>query len=358
MTRLHRYWLTEFIKFFFIIQVLILVIFICIDYLSRMDEFLKSDISLFRGLWYVLLKVPFMSVQLTPAGILLGAISVFGLMNRNNELTTLRSSGISVYFLVKPALAAGFFLAGIMFLLGETLIPVTMARANYIRYFEIWKTDQISMGRKDIWIKSGKDLIHINYYDPVTRTLSDITVTKMGDDFKIQTRTDADKGVYESGKWVLEKVMKQSYNPDSNEYDVKMMEKESSDLTIKPEDLGIMAKKSEEMSFFELKEYVAKVKSEGYDATSYQVDMHGKLAFPFICIIMALAGAATGMTSFARASLPGAIAVGVAISFFYWVTYGFCLSMGYAGALPPMAAAWVTNVIFFCAGSLYLIHTE
>ena len=358
MSLLHRYWLKEFSKFFFIIQVLILVIFIFIDYLSRMDEFLKSDITLFRGLWYVLLKVPFMFVQLTPAGILLAAITVFGLMNRNNELTTIRSSGISVYFLVKPALVAGFVLACLMFLLGETIIPVSMAKANYIKYFEIWKNDRVSMGRKDIWIKSGKDLIHINYFDPATQTVSDITATRMGEGFKILTRTDARKGVYQSGNWVLEKVTEQTYNPDSNEYDVNLMETKISDLGIKPEDLGIMVKKSDEMSFFELKDYVAKVKSEGYDARSYQVDMHGKLAFPFICIIMALTGAATGMRSLARTSLPGAIAVGVAISFFYWVTFGFCLSMGYAGALPPVAAAWVTNLIFLCAGSLYLIHTE
>ncbi|WP_022664382.1 LPS export ABC transporter permease LptG [Desulfospira joergensenii] len=358
MTCLHRYWLKEFSKFFCIIQVLILVIFIFIDYLSRMDEFLKSDISLLRGLWYVLLKVPFMFVQLTPAGILLGAIAVFGLMNKNNELTTIRSSGISVYFLVKPALAAGFVLACLMFLLGETLIPVSMAKANHIRYFEIWKNEKISMGRKDIWIKSEKNLIHINYFDPASRTVSDITATRMGDDFKILDRIDAKKGVYEAGTWILENVMEQIYNPDSHEYDVKTVETKKIDLKIKPEDLGVMVKKSDEMSFFELRDYVAKVKNEGYDARSYQVDMHGKLAFPFICIIMALAGAATGMRSFAGTSMPAAIAVGVAISFVYWVMFGFCLSMGYAGALPPVVAAWITNLVSLCAGSLYLIHTE
>ena len=128
MSCLYKYWLKEFTKLFLIIQMMILVLFIFIDYLSRMDRFLNSQITLFEAFWYVLLKVPFMFVQLTPACILLAVIAVFGVMNRNNELTALKSSGISVYYLVKPAIWAGIFLGGLMFLLGETLIPISMSR--------------------------------------------------------------------------------------------------------------------------------------------------------------------------------------------------------------------------------------
>ena len=86
MSCLHKYWLKEFVKFFSIIQLMILTLFVFIDYLSRMDKFLNSDISLMGALGYVLLKVPFMFVQLTPASVLLATITVFGLMNRSNEL--------------------------------------------------------------------------------------------------------------------------------------------------------------------------------------------------------------------------------------------------------------------------------
>ena len=112
------------------------------------------------------------------------------------------------------------------------------------------------------------------------------------------------------------------------------------------------------MSFFELKAYVQKVEAEGYDPTTYRVDMNGKIAFPFICIIMALTGAATGMRSFAKNNMPLAIAIGVVICFLYWIMYGFCLSMGYATILPPVIAAWVANLVFLCMGSIYLINSE
>ncbi len=39
MACLHKYWFKEFFKFFGVIQALILVLFVIIDYLSRMDKF-------------------------------------------------------------------------------------------------------------------------------------------------------------------------------------------------------------------------------------------------------------------------------------------------------------------------------
>lgn len=358
MTCLHRYWLKEFGKFFGIIQTLILVLFVFIDYLTRLDNFLEAKIGLGHALWYVLLKLPFMFVQLTPAGILLAAIAVFGLMNRSNELTALKSSGISVYFLVRPALAAGVLLSGVMFFMGETLIPVSMSKANYIRQYEIKKQNKMSRGRNDVWIKSDNTLIHIDYFDPVRKTVSGISATTMGENFKIMLRTDARTGRFEAGQWILADVMTQVYNPDTNEYDITMAASKPAGFELDPEDLGEVAKKSDEMSFFQLRAYVQKVKQEGYDPTTYAVDMHGKLAFPFICIIMALVGAATGMRRFVKTNLPVAIAVGVVIAFFYWIVYGFCLSMGYAGVLPPVPAAWIANIFFLLGGIIYLIHTE
>lgn len=358
ITCLHKYWLKQFFKFFVIIQLLILTLFVLIDYLSRLDSFLKSDLTLIGALGYVLLKVPYMSAQLTPAGILLSAITVFALMNRNNELLAIRSSGISVYFLIKPAVGAGVFLMILIFFLGETLIPVTMAKSNYIRYNIIKKGGNKTIGKKDIWIKSGNRLIHINYFDPVNQTVAGVSISTLGKDFLLESRLDAQKGRYREGKWILEQIIEQHHVKDKLDYDVVTIAQKEVELDLEPDDLGEIAKKSDEMSYSELKRYVKKVEDEGYDATKYKTDMNAKLAFPFICIIMALAGAATGMKRFAKNNIPAAVGAGVVIAFFYWFFYAFCVSLGYGSILPPIVAAWAANLVFLCGGILYLAYTE
>jgi len=355
---LHKYWLKEFLKFFSIIQMMILVLFVFIDYISRMDKFLNSEISLLGALGYVMLKVPFMFVQLTPASILLATIIVFGLMNRNNELLAIRSSGISVYFLVKPAILVSVILAVLMFFLGETIIPVSMSKSNYIHYNVLKKRNNLYSARKDIWIKSENKLIHINFYDPAKQSIAGISITSLRKNFSLESRIDAKKGYFEQGEWVFESIIEQTHMENTMDYDVKLYDKKNIPLTFKPEDLEEVSKKSEEMSFFELKKYVNKVEEEGYDATTYIVDLNGKIAFPFICIIMALTGAATGMRSFVKENIPLAIAIGVVIAFMYWIMYGLCLSMGYGTILPPIISAWAANLFFLCFGILYLINTE
>ncbi len=357
MSCLFKYWLKEFIKFFFIIQVIILVLFVFIDYLSRMERFLKSDISMLGALNYVLLKLPFMFVQLTPAGILLATIVVFGLMNRNNELLAIRSSGINAYFLMKPAVCVALFFSFIMFFLGETLIPASVSKVNDIENNVIRKKHNMSVAREDIWIKSENRLIHINYYDPGQKSVAGVTITSMGENFGLESRIDAKKGYYLEGEWVFENIIEQIHAENSMDYDVKTYKKKNIPLTFKPDDLETVVKKSEEMSFSELRKYVKKVKEEGYDATTYEVDLNGKIAFPFICIIMVLAGAATGMRSFAKENLPVTIALGVVIAFMYWIMYGFCISLGYGSILPPFISAWITNFFFFCTGILFLMYS-
>jgi len=34
------------------------------------------------------------------------------------------------------------------------------------------------------------------------------------------------------------------------------------------------------------------------------------------------------------------------------VLHSFCLSMGYAGFYPPLAAAWTANAVFFVLGAV------
>jgi lipopolysaccharide export system permease protein len=359
MSCLYKYWLKEFLRFFAIIQLLILVVFVFIDYLSRMDNFLNSDISLIGGLGYIFLKVPFMFVQLTPAAVLLASITIFGLMNKNNELLAIKSSGISGFSLIKPALLIGVTLSLLMFFLGETLIPLSMTRANYIKYSVIRKGhNNLSAGRKDIWIKSEDKLIHINFFDPVQKSVAGISVTSVRKNFDLAYRIDAKTAYYKDGKWILEDIIEQIHIENSMDYDVNIYDKKIVTWAIKPDDLGEIAKKSEEMSFFELKKYVNKVELEGYDARSYKVDLNAKIAFPFICIIMVLTGAGTGMRPFAKNNIPAAIAIGVVIAFLYWAMYGFCLSLGYGAILPPVISAWITNLFFLCFGILYLINAE
>ncbi|MDM8538993.1 LptF/LptG family permease, partial [Desulfobacterales bacterium HSG17] len=98
--------------------------------------------------------------------------------------------------------------------------------------------------------------------------------------------------------------------------------------------------------------------SEGYDATLYKVDLHAKAAFPFICIILSIVGISIASRRIIKDGLPAGIAYGIGIAFLYWIFYSFCISLGYGGMLPPVAAAWVANLVFSCFAVYLLLNAE
>jgi lipopolysaccharide export system permease protein len=103
---LHRYLIREMALYFSAVLLLVLILFVAIDYLGRMDHFIESGISLFRALAFVLLKAPFMAVLFIPVGTLLSVLVVFGIMAKKNELVALRGGGVSIYQLFRPVFMA------------------------------------------------------------------------------------------------------------------------------------------------------------------------------------------------------------------------------------------------------------
>ncbi len=358
MSILHKYWLKEFIKFFFLIQIIILCIFISVEYLSNINKFMRADATLFTALEYVVLELPFMFVEFTPAGTVLSAIVIFGLMNRNNEILALKGSGISVYYLVKPAIYAGLFLAAMMFFLSQTLVPATISRSNTIYNSVTGHNRHIYATRENIWIKGKNTIAHFKYFNPGDKTISGITLSFFNDGFKIAERVDAKKGKFENGIWHLSNVIEQKYKNSPEKDSVKFYKMKNFKLDILPGDLQRIVKKSNEMSFGELSAYIKKVETEGYDATAYRVDLFGKAAFPFICLIMALTGAAIGIRPVMKEKLSLGIVIGIGVSFLYWVMFGFCTSLGYGKMLPPFISAWATNFFFFFFSLFFLMTAE
>jgi lipopolysaccharide export system permease protein len=358
MNLLNRYIVTEIIKYFLAALSAVLCIFVAIDYLGTMDEFIDAKLPLWRAFVYVLYKAPFISTQAMPVVLLMAILIVFGLMSKNNELIVLNSSGISVYALIKPVLLVCATAALLLFYLSEHVVPITMHQSNSIKRQEIRMAANITVKEKNIWIKGYRQITHIKYFDPASQAIFGFTRYFFDENFRLVRRIDAARGVFERDRWVLHSCMDQQLNKANNAYDISLDETLSEDLQLHPDEFKQVVKKSEEMNLTELSAYIRKVESEGYDAQVYRVDFHAKSAYPFVCIIMGVVG--IGLTAKRRLNtgLPVSITLGIGIGFLYWVSQSFCLSLGYGSALDPLIAAWIANFVFLCVGGVLVINSE
>jgi lipopolysaccharide export system permease protein len=358
MNLLNRYIILEFIKCFSLVLFSVVALFVVIDYLGNMDEFIAAQISMWRAFQCVLYKVPFICTQALPVILLLSILIVFGLMSKNNELIIINSSGISIYALVKPVLWICIALAAVQFAMAEQIVPATIRTANIIKYQEIRKTANVTRHEKNIWIKGHRQITHIKFYHPPSKAIFGFTRYYFDSDFRLVKRLDAEKGVYVKDRWQLSDCMTQTLNPTSNAYRITFDAMITAALEFKPQDFKQIVPKSQEMNFRELREYAQKVKQEGYDATVYTVDMHAKTAYPVVCILMGLIGIGLTARRQLRSGLPTSIMYGLTIGFLFWIFQSFCLSLGYGEILSPPVAAWAANAVFLCAGLMLVLQAE
>jgi len=358
MSIISKYLTREIFRYVIIVLTTVVGIYIAVDFFEKIDNFMEAAVPLPKIIIFFLFKIPFIIAQILPVCLLLAVLIVFGLMARNNEILALRSSGVSIWQLLNPLIYLGFMFSFLLFLLSEVIVPLTVGESNQIWLREVKKKSAVVSRENNIWLKDNRRITHIKYYDRTLKAIFGVTVYYFDDDFRLARRTDAKRGVFKDGKWSLYEVLEQSFVSKEEGYRVVFHKEIAEMLDLMPENLTIIVKKSEEMSFKELLAYVKRVEDEGYDATLYRVDLQAKGAFPFICLILCIIGAGIAVKGKIKESLPTGIAYGIAIAFFYWVLYSFCLSLGYGEILSPGIAAWTANFVFLCFGIFNLLNAE
>ena len=358
MLIINKYLTQEILKYFALILAMVIGIYVAVDFFEKIDDFMEAGLPFSKVLSFFIFKIPFIVAQIMPVGILLAILVMLGLMNKNNEIIALKSSGVSTYFLLRPVLVIGSLASLILFLLSELIVPVTVGRANTIWNREVHQEVAVSSDEKNIWIKGNRTITHIKYYHSREQSIHGITLNVFGRDFRMTRRVDAKRGVYQQGEWRLYDIMEQTLDQKDGKYRVTFYEDRLEPLEFMPEDLKRVIKRSEEMSFKELWHYINKVEDEGYDATILRVDLNAKFAFPLVCLVFSLVGVGIALRGRIKEGLPVNIAFGIGIAFLYWIFYSFCVSLGYGEMLPPWVAVWTANFIFLCFGIFLLLHAD
>ncbi len=353
MKTLDLYISREFLRIFLLVILSFLALFLVIDFFEKLGKLISNSASLDQVLSYFFFRIPMMLSFTIPATVLLSALLTFGSLSKNSEIVAMRANGISLYRTSVPILLLSFLIALFTFIFSELITPYANAKAEYIMTVDIRKKEfQGIFKQEQIWYRGAKGIYSFKLYDPSKNVLQGITLNYLDRKMNLLLRVDAERAVWEKDHWNFYNVLVIRFDeegfPLMERYKEKIL-----DLPEKPSDFQVVQKDSEQMGYFELRKYVNKIRSEGYDATRYLVDLHGKIAFPFVCVILAILGISFSLKTERSGGLAGSIFVGVTIGFSYWILFAFTMSLGRSGNLPPILAAWIANLIFGAA-ALYL----
>jgi lipopolysaccharide export system permease protein len=344
-----RYVLRHFFPVFSLALFAIVGLYLIIDFFEKVDNLLEKHVAAGDILSYFLLKIPSILTQGIPMASLLGSLVALGILKRNRELIALETAGIKAATYVRPILFTALALS-----LGHFLVDESLARAMNQKAQQIWQREvlnqkaSLSWSHENVWYHGQNVIYQIRFYNIGEETLEKPSLFYLDSQFKLTERLDAKRIRWQGNRWMAEEGLTLRFSDAGIEQE-RFSEK-ALNLAETPRDFSRLETIPEELSWLDLYRYAKKIRTEGYNAKPYEVELQMRLAMPLTTFILALVGVTIALNQ----GMHGGIAVGVGIALLVASLYFTVLHLGSAlataGILPPFIGVWIGDVIFTTLG--------
>jgi len=334
----------------------LLSLYYIVEFIEMSEKVQKGNATMAMVAEYFYYATPTFVYFVVPLSTLVAVLSTFGGLTRTNELTVLRACGVSLYRTAVPLLLLALVWSGVLFVLEDRVLAQSQRRAAVLKDVIRDRPPRTFNLANRSWLM-GKDgrIYYFAVYDARDRTLHQASVFETArNPFRLLSHTSATQMTFRDGAWHATDGWVQTFAATG-----KVTRKAFVDQTIEmaetPEDFGTEQIEATMMNYGELREYIDRLGASGFSIAEQEVELHRKLAFPFVTIVMTLIAVPFGVTTGRRGALYG-IGLALALAVSYLVISHIFIAFGNASMLPPLLAAWATNLLF-AAGALMLVFT-
>lgn len=358
MKHIDRYIAREFIKLFIFILMVFILLFLIIDFFEKIRMFIENSATAHQIISFFFFEIPMIITQTIPAAVLLSALITTGMMSRHGEVIAMKANGLSLYRIALPMLYVSVLICLCSFFFYEVVTPYANEKAEYIRLVEVQKHQSLGTFKQDqLWYKGRGAIYSIRLFDPGKNTLQGITIYYLDSSFRLRERIDAEKAQWENGGWYFQNILSTTFPPEDFPV-MKHIDSKFVNIEQKPEDFKVIQKEADNMSFMELRKYVQKLESEGFDSVRYRIGLYAKVSFPLVSIILTIIGISFSLRSERSGGFMQSVGAGLFIGFTYWIVHAFFISFGNSGTFPPILAAWMANILFSMAALFFFLRVR
>jgi len=336
-------------------------IYMIFDFFQVLGDIVRNHISLKVVFNYYRFLTPQIVYLMLPLSILVATLVNFGLLTKSNQVTAMKSAGISVYRASLPILIAAGLLSVAMYILGDYYLPQTNQRQDALRNQIKGKPPQTYYRPDRQWIFGQSARIYnYRFFDPDRNVFADLAVFEFDPQtFVLKRRIYANRAVWEAPVrgWVLENGWVRDLSGDRVTSYMPFSVAKFDEVTEEPQYFKKEVKPSAQMSAWELRRYINDLAQSGFDVVRLSVQFYRKFSYPLIAFVVALIGIPFALTTGAKGALSG-VALSIGIAIIYWSASSLFEAMGNLSQLPPVVAAWSPDVLFGLGGVYLLLRVR
>jgi len=357
--------LREFLQTFALVLISFVMLMLVFTFFELLSDIIRNRTPLVTVGEYLINLTPSMIYLITPLSVLIGVLVVFGIMNRNSELTAMKATGVSLYRITVPVLTIAAILSASLFIFDEVYLPQANRRQEALRNVIKGKPAETVEHPGRNWMfgeqRKGQPstIFYYQYFDPDTETFGNISIFEFDPGtFTLTKRITATAASWEPKlrAWVFEDGWERTFKGDEIASYRAFLVGTFPEVSESPAYFTRDVRPSSEMSFGELARYIRSLRQSGFNTVPLRVQLNRKLAYPLITLVMGVLAIPFALSMGKRGSLSGiGVAIGVAI--IYYVVSAFFENMGNVSWLPAVLAAWAPDLLFGLAGAWLLLRT-
>lgn len=362
MKHIDLYLVRQFLTILGVSLIAILAIFMIVDVVENLDRFIDSSVPVDIIVRYYLYSCPwFINIGL-PMAVLISTIFTIGLLSRRNELTAMKSSGISLYRIATPLILSAILISIGSFYFEDQLVTIGNQKRHKIERDHVIKLRKKNYRarKRNIFLQKS-DQFHIAIDRYLARQKKAVGVSmqflKNG---QLTKRIDLNWMTWddETGKWKAHNYAVREFHPDGFEARVHFSKGDTLlSVNFDLEDISREAISPEEKNYSRLKVFIEELANSGVDTTRWKVNLHAKISFAFTNLIVVLFSFPL-VASKPKGGLAFGAGMSVFIIFGYYAFIRFGQTLGYKGILEPFMSAWFGNLVFSIGGIVLLIFAR
>jgi LPS export ABC transporter permease LptG len=332
-------------------------------FIDLSDKLFKGTTTagmLFSYMWY---ETPQYVYWCIPLSVLIGGLVTMGILTRTSELIVMRACGISLYRAAAPLLAFAVVAGGVLFLFEENVLAYSNRRAEELKHVIRGGSPRTVDLLDRRWILGRKgEIYNYVFFDPKRTELNGFSVFRFAPRAgRLQSRAFYRTAAFNGQATGFEPtVVWQARDGWVREFDRQVEQRayrpvERADLFLEPPQYFMTEQTpAKRMTYAQLKRYIVELRASGINVTDHEVELHRKVSFPWVTLIMTLIALPFAVTTGRRGAMYG-IGLGIALALVYWIAMSVFGAIGASGVIQPLLAAWAPNILFATAAAYLLL---
>lgn len=335
------------------------IFFVAADYL------INAHANIFLILRFLAFRVPQSIPMAFPFGCLFATLVAFGRMAADNEITALRTSGVSFNRIAAAPLIAGALMFAFTYVVNDSIVPRSIELSTRTFYQIIYKTETLPVVprffRKD---DATERVFYVGNVLDDHRTLQNVMIFENATNTPYRRVMNAETAHIERNSLILDHarvtIFKRTGELDSSFVQDAPVELPLPFAETADQFLNTSSADQNALNSDQLRQQIKSMEATGQGGNALdllKITLAQKYSFPFASFVAVLIALPLAVAFGHRGRTLG-IALSFLLMFAYYLMLSAAAALGRNEAINPYLAAWIPNIILGIVGAYMIRRVE